>query len=249
MSSPSVITSFANPPVGFCPTTFQETVDELNDLITSSIQGDYKIYVSGNSTPDVNDQDKIWQKEDAQGRPLGTFKYYGGSWRRTYNVPIGTIVMFSGNPTGLFDGTGLGVVGTDWDGYALANGNNGTANLSDKFLIAARLDDVGLSKYSSGWQTNVGGSGSKTGGNATITLDDPHTYRPARAAFQVGKWQADGNAPVAPATPALYGNPHPEIVNNVVELIAADPGQPTPAAITTLPPYYAIALAVFVGYS
>ncbi|MDY0197576.1 MAG: hypothetical protein RBR68_07160 [Tenuifilaceae bacterium] len=49
----------------------------------------------------------------------------------------GSIVAWYGTPTGLFDATGKGVEGTVMEGWAIANGNNSTPNLVDKFIVGA----------------------------------------------------------------------------------------------------------------
>lgn len=66
----------------------------------------------------------------------------------------GSIVAWYGTPTGLFDATGKGIDGTIMSGWAIANGNNGTPNLVDKFIIGAG------NTYAMG----------ATGGEATTTL-------------------------------------------------------------------------------
>lgn len=241
-------TSFDNPDPDACPTTFQETIDILNDLVETSVAGTFSGIIQGSSVPAVDDQDEIWCKFDAQGRPIGWFKYYNGNWRPVYTHPLGAIVMFTGDPSGLFDGTGLGIVNTVWDGFAICNGNNTTTNLSDKFVVGARMDGVGISQYDSGWQTNVGGSAAKTGGSSTITLNDGNTYQPPVTGLTVGYWGADGNAPGTSAG-GLYGRHHPEVADNDAMLLAGDPGNTTPLPITTLPPYFACAYVQFIGYS
>ena len=54
-------------------------------------------------------------------------------FRRGIRVPVPPecVVKFRGSTTGKFDGTGLGIVGTDYEGWALCNGNNGTIDLRD----------------------------------------------------------------------------------------------------------------------
>ena len=49
-------------------------------------------------------------------------------------VPTGSIVMWSGNVGTAFDGTGLGLADTQYEGWALCNGNNGTPNLKGRFV-------------------------------------------------------------------------------------------------------------------
>ena len=50
-------------------------------------------------------------------------------------VPKGGVIMWSGSSAGNFDGTGKGLVGGTLEGWALCNGNNGTPNLIDRFIM------------------------------------------------------------------------------------------------------------------
>src|SRR5476649_2773127 len=135
MSNPAVTTSLA--PID--PSTQwsipQDAFDSINAAISSSIGGSYAPYVTGSSTPAVGDQDKVWARQDAQGRPLGTFMFYNGSWRRQYSGLPSQLRMFTGDPAVYFDGTGLGLLVKEWDGWAICNGQNGTTNLSNLFVV------------------------------------------------------------------------------------------------------------------
>lgn len=232
----------ANPDPDAAPTTFVELIELLRTLITAEVTGDYQPYVQGSSTPSVDDQDKVWHKTDGAGRPLGTFKYYDGEWRRQYTGRPDMILMYKGDPSVDFAGTGgLGTVGGEWDGWALCNGNNGTPDLSDKFIVGSHMSDLASGYVGGAHKTNVSGSTTQTGGVAEVTLDNDNTYRPARSALQVRKWEADGNTPDSGA--GLYGSGTPDVT-----LLDADAGNETPDAIATLPPYYSLAFVAFVGY-
>lgn len=246
MSLPLSI-QFDSPSPTDCPVTFSDLVMLLNALISGELEGSFLPYVTGAATPAVDDQDKVWHRTDAQGRPVGTFVFYSGTWRKQYSQPIGALLFYSGDPSVDFAGSGgLGTVGGEWDGWALCNGNNGTDNLSDKFIVGAKMDDLGIGYPASGdWNTTVSGTSTTSGaGVHEITLDATNTYAPAKAALVVGHWGADGNTPNAGAD--LIGLSGGGADFN---LIAADAGNPTPPAIPTLPPYFAYAIARFVGYS
>lgn len=235
MSLPITI-SIANPDPSAAPTTFTELIVLLRTLITAVVTGTYVPYVQGSATPAVGDQDKVWHKTDGSGRPLGTYVYYSGSWRRQYTGRGNEIVMYQGDPAVDFAGAGgLGTVGGDWDGWALCNGNNGTSDLTDRFIVAGGT-------YGPEWQSAVSGSPLALGGGADIVLTADNTYRPPRAALQVRKWEADGNTPNSGGT--LYGSGTSDLT-----LMDADAGNETPDRIPTLPPYFALALVKFVGYA
>lgn len=232
----------AEPDPSAAPTTFSELIELLRELITAEVTGTYLPYVTGSATPDVGDQDKVWHRTDGGGRPLGTFVYYSGAWRRQYIGNPNMILMYTGDPSVDFAGTGgLGTVEGEWDGWALCNGNNGTPDLSDKFIVASHMSDMTIGYAGGQHSTNISGATTQSGGAAQVTLDDSNTYRPARAAVQVAKWEADGNTPNAGG--GLYG------VTSGVDLLPADAGNETPDAISILPSYLVLAYAKFVGFA
>src|SRR5690349_8509501 len=131
--SASVTAQFGNPDPLANPTTFQEVIDQLNDLseAVDVSGGPFTPYVISSTTPIVGDQNKAWIQTDGNGRPLATKLFYNGSWRKVYNGKVKEVVMFSGDPTVYFDGTGLGLstaTEPNYDGWAICNGQNGTPN-------------------------------------------------------------------------------------------------------------------------
>jgi hypothetical protein len=235
--------SFATPAPEDCPTTFTENVELLNELVSGSIVANITPYVRQAATPGVDQQNLVWHKIDVDGRPIGTFHFYSGSWRREYSGRQDEIRYYMGDPAIHFESNGRGIVGGEWDGFALCNGNNGTPNLSDKFIVGAKMDDLGVGYPTNGpWKTNVSGSAESTGGVNEITLTDDTTYRPAKPAVELFRRTADGETPDAAG--GLFGfGP-----DGASEIIAADPGNETPDAIPTLPPFYALAITKWIGY-
>ena len=69
-------------------------------------------------------------------------------------VPINGIIMYSGLQAD---------IPANW---AICDGNNGTPNLVNKFVVAAASFDVGSSE----WRTSVDGTSKESGGAATKTL-------------------------------------------------------------------------------
>src|SRR3989338_9908562 len=57
-----------------------------------------------------------------------------------------------------------GIIASVPAGFALCDGNNGTPDLRDRFIVGARQDDAGQAK------TNITGALTKTGGAATKSL-------------------------------------------------------------------------------
>ena len=68
--------------------------------------------------------------------------------------PPNAILMQYGSIADRYDSTGLGIVGTSYEGWAICNGNNGTPDLRNRFIVGAG------SNYAQG----------ASGGNERITL-------------------------------------------------------------------------------
>lgn len=263
---PDVLTQFAMPDPNEAPLNLIQLFSLANRLVSSEIQGPYLSYLIQVNEPGTSDQDKIWLKLDSQQRPISFMYYYNGSWRRVYNGMLGEVRGYTGNPSNDFilTGTdpGLGKEQGNYDGWRLCNGKGGTPDLSDKFLIAAHMNNNDHPGYDNGWVTWVDNkTGKKTGGVTDFTLEEKNTYRKPTEAVYVGEWAAADNA--RSNTGQLYGvfrhlggpgsPPDPNAVDNTL-LIPADLGKtattdPPIEAVTIIPPFYALAWITFVGYS
>jgi hypothetical protein len=248
MSNPAIDLHCDQPDPAMHPQTFGEACRFIDQLLRGSLQGSYIPYIIGSTTPTVQDQDKLWFRLDNSGRPLGLFYYYSGSWRRQNTGLAGEVRMFQGNPSSYFDGTGKGILGTEWDGWALCNGNNGTSNLTDRFIVTAHMDGSGgISMYSSGWQTGVTGSATKTGGQKNVTLIKAQIPLDPSDAVLLDKFTADGNA--RSNSGLLLGHHSGTHDPDGSEaIIPADSGNTTPDPVWILPPYIAFGFATFIGY-
>jgi hypothetical protein len=246
MANPIVLTNFANPDPNAAPLNIGELIKLLNQLVQSAIIGSYTPYVIGSTTPGTDDQDKAWLKLDHNGRPLGTFTFYQGKWRRIYNGMLGEIRMYAGDPTDTTDGfdkNGLGIVQGLYDGWHLCNGMDGTPNFSNHFIIAANMADLTIG-YGTDWRTNVeGGAAVDHGGNFQTTLNAANTYRPATPAVLVDKYSVNNNN--NDPSGILYG------VNSVqhIPLVPADLGNTAPTPVDIMNPYIALGFILFVGYA
>lgn len=227
-----------------CPTNLIELWVLLNATVSGSMAGPFMPYITGAATPSVEDQDKAWMRSDAQGRPLGTYLFYSGTWRKQYAGNTDELRFFMGNPNDHFDGTGKGTPGGNWDGFALCNGQNGTPNLSDKFLVGAKLDNLGTGfPTSEEWTTTVSGESTTSGaGVHEITLTEANTWQKETDAILLGHWDADGNNPQVGG--GLIGLSGGGADFNLTEA----GGDETPDAIPTLPPWYATAICLWIGY-
>lgn len=231
-----------NPSPEDCPTNLTETFEIIRESIHGSVEANITPYVRQAATPGVDQQTLVWHKIDVDGRPIGTFHYYGGAWRREYSGRQNELRYFMGDPSIHFESDGRGIISGEWDGFCLANGNNGTPNLSDQFIVCAKMDDLGVGYPTNGpWKTNVSGSAEQTGGVKDITLTEATTWRAAKPAVELGRRTADGETPNP--TGGLFG-----YGTTMQTIIPADAGNETPDAIPTLPPYFASAACVWVGY-
>ncbi len=116
------------------------------------------------------------------------------------------------------------------------NGNNGTQNWSNRFLIGGGMDNDGIIGFGGGnWRTNIDGEEEATGGEAEITLDADNTYF---AGIDVGRHEADGSTSddagplYGTGTGTTLGTPNTE-----------------PLAISVVPPFVAVAWIQFIGYT
>ncbi|OUR97579.1 hypothetical protein A9Q81_12965 [Gammaproteobacteria bacterium 42_54_T18] len=55
-------------------------------------------------------------------------------------VPPGAVLIQSGSLASRYDNTGKGVTDTPYNGWAICNGQNGTPNLQDRFIVGAGRD-------------------------------------------------------------------------------------------------------------
>jgi hypothetical protein len=248
MPNPTVTAHFGAPSVSDAPLDVGDLVTLLNTLALPIEVGGYAAYVTGASQPPVNDQDKIWFKVDASGAPVAVKKFFNGNWRNMPTGNQGEIAMFAGDPSFFFDTTGKAFIGNDqWDGWALCNGKNNTVNLTDKFIVSAHMDNSdAVAGYDNGWQTNVSGGPTQSGGAKEFTSNGENTYRPARDAVLVDHWHADGNTPEPSAN--LWGKHAVSGSGSEVELLPEDKGQLDPDPIPILPPYIAFGFVQWVGY-
>jgi len=256
MANPPVRTQFAMPDPNAAPLNLAQLFTLANALVSSEIVGDsFNTYVIQNGTPGVGDQGKVWIELSSDNKPLSIKTFYNGHWRKVYSGNIGEVKMFSGDPTNKFDAHGKGVIGGEWDGWHICNGKDGVIDLSDKFVIAAHLNDkdnqVGWNASDDVWQTFVDGKAvHDQGGAKDFTLTDKTTFRKAAPPLTVDSWSADGNAHTPPSGQLLGLQPAQSFndPNNDRTMIAIDDGNTEPDPIPVLPPYFALAFVVFIGY-
>lgn len=256
MADPTVVANFGNPAPDTTVSNLQDIVTQLNILALPVSVGPFIAYTIGSITPAIEDNDKAWVRLDNAGRPIGTYLFYNGTWRIQYSGRLGEVRFFSGDPTLYFDATGLGILGGVWDGFALANGQNGTADLSNTFIATANMNSSGGgTQYNSGWQSFVDGLAVlKTGGAASQLLTN--TQLPNIRVKLTGQSIYDGNSSETD-NKAIVGN---NWGGSSKTITLGDFGSnPTPEDVSQtpvpqiplpiVPTFYALAATVFVGYS
>lgn len=243
------------------PTSAPLNVVELFALIdahlTGEILGDYLPYIMSSTTPSMENTDKIWLQLDSNGRPIAFKKYYAGRWRRVYNGMLGEIRLFSGDPHigALWDADGKGMPEKEYDGWQICNGNNGSPDLSNKFIFAGDMagDDGG---YTSAWKAKVEQENgdlvaTATGGAQRTMIEAKHL--PELDLVLHGHEAKDGIDHSPDYTPIIdveYANAKPHDVT--LGHYGADPdGSPAVPQVKypTVPPFIAMGYIIFIGYS
>lgn len=101
-------------------TTLSSTVTNLSSTLTTTIGTYLASHITSQQGPNV-------------------LNVTGTGASTTFNLrgftPIGGIMPYAGPLAGKFDSTGLGLTNNDVYGYALCNGNNGTVDLREQFIV------------------------------------------------------------------------------------------------------------------
>jgi hypothetical protein len=250
MPNPIITTQFAMPDPNASPLNLTQLFQLANVLVSSEMLGNFQSYVLQSGTPNVEDQDKVWFQKDAQGRPVAIKVYWNGSWRRVYNGMLNEIRGYTGNPGTDFESTGWGVVGGEYDGWHLCNGNDGAPDFSDHFLIAAHMNNEDHSGYVDGeWVAWINDdTGLHTGGEKEFTMSEDTTWLPSGniGTLTVGTYQIAG-ATLFPGE-TKWGQPSASDDTKNTDLNIQSEGSLEPDAIPIIPPFIALAWIIFLGY-
>lgn len=256
--NPPVHTQFAPPDPNVTPLNLIQLVEVLNRLVSSEITGDYITYLRQSDPPGPDDHDKVWIQVDTAGRPLAVKTFYGGTgsgaWRRVYNGMLGEVRGYTGDPSTDFDENGLGKIGEEYDGWHLCNGKDGVPDLSDRFLIAAHMNNVDAQGFQDGeWlTTQIKSSGDHEGGFREITLNEKNTFQPPGeiGAIHVGRYKiTPSGGETLDASGPLYGKISDTDDTKNIDVVVKSTGTPTPEAINIINPFIALGYIIFVGYN
>ena len=260
--NPPITVQLAHADPNSAPLNINELIDIFNPLFNGAIVGSYIPYVIGSATPNVNDQDKAWMELDSGGRPIAIKIFYNGNWRRVYNGMLGEIRQFSGNPGNLtyWDANGHGQIGQIYDGWQICNGLNGSPDLTDRFIVAAHMNNQGGHVgYANGqWQTFIDGKSDLASGGSKDHMIQPSELPPFDSVMGSSKvtihgFEAKESSPSHTNTSVLVDihyadlGPHDIVVGNYGSGPNDSPPVPQ-TAIPTLPPFIALGLMIFQGY-
>jgi hypothetical protein len=249
MPSPTFTPQLGLPDPTATPLNVTELVTLLNSLFLPVSVGNYNAQiVTGSNTPAVADQDKLWFKTNVSGAPIGFYIFNSGVWRPVYNGKIGEITSFTGDPTVYFDGTGKGIVGGQWDGWAACNGNNGTPDMRDRFLVC-NSTFVATNQPA----TVITGTAAATGGSVpsayTIKESDLPTYNPifAGANYSAGAGTPTYHILVDNNWINYFQHSSVQDPNTGNTNYGAPPGTPQ-TVVPIVPPFYCVMFAMFIGF-
>jgi hypothetical protein len=199
----------------------------------------------GSSPPSSALTNKVWFKTDAAGRPLGVFMFYNGNWRKVYTgIGYGELRMYIGSNT-VFDGTGRGVIGGDFDGWQLCNGQNGAPNLEAYFAVGGQWGTATDGSGDTGWVTDTDGlywrnhGGAKRNQIAAANLP----------ALHVSAWAYALRPAYSSGTPGLLlSNAPPQAGVEQVGTWPVIETQGSPNSDLPKPLFFAVAYMMFIGY-
>jgi hypothetical protein len=141
-------------------------------------------------------------------------------------ITSGMIVMWSGS------------IASIPDGWVLCNGTNGTPDLRDKFVAAAKQDDGGVAK------TNISGGLTQTGGAATHTHTDHNNHTVTQPGNHNNIYTDVPSATIAVTTGvATYASAqnHLHQIANLTHAGMAVDAHSDHDTVSLLNPYYALA--------
>jgi hypothetical protein len=112
----------------------QELLDLVVSYLTVQFTENVKVPNYGADTPPPDRQDRPWNRTDINGRPIGTWIFYNGTWVKDWGVPVGMIAVCNDLVPLALDPTGK-ATSSAWMGWFLCNGQNGTPDMRDRVVL------------------------------------------------------------------------------------------------------------------
>lgn len=232
MSIPIRAQPLQYPQAQSAPSTFLALLQAIAQYTLYIFDDDYVLAVKGPNTPQLQDNNKLWIKTDSVGRPLGLFVMYNGVWRQIATGNPQQVTMFAGDWSLYFDTTGLSMSGQPWDGWAIANGNNGTVDLTNQFVIP------GYQVTNGQWVTNITGTDLNSGGVSQFQIALAN-LPPLSITVNADNGFGSGGGWFAATFPDQGAG----------QWIYAVAGTGSNTAVSLLPPFIALGFLQYVGYS
>jgi hypothetical protein len=113
------------PPGQQCLTTLQDTLNKTAQFMQVIGPDSATFLVMSNAEPSADLRDQAWLKLEANGKPEGFYKFQTGEWWRVPGLHVGAIIGYSGSLSNIPDG------------WTLADGTNGTPDLTDNTAFAS----------------------------------------------------------------------------------------------------------------
>lgn len=212
-----------NPPVDACFGTVADLFALFRSATSITLDGTIVGVNKGATEPSVDDTDKAWLMTDESGHAIAWYSFYNGKWRPVPRADVFDIkwMNIAIPDIALFDGTGKGNIDTIMDGWALANGQNGTPDLRNFFVVGAGDTYAPL---------DTGGEDEHV-----LIIDE----LPAHTHSYVG---------VTPIFSDTGAGPNPNAVVSRTPLSGTTGSVGLDAAHNNLPPYVALVPLMYIGY-
>lgn len=219
------------------PATPQQLMERLCQYMSVQFSETLAFFNFGETTPPPDRQDRPWFRTLA-GKPYGVWVFYNGQWIRDWGVPVGVQMSIYDLAAPAFDGTGL-ATDPGYVGWALCNGNNGTDDMRDRFIL-------GYKDFATAPEGDTGGSKTKTLVEANVP---PHQHPNGSAT------DADASAGVHVYGSTTEGMPgqatrkHGEFgTNNITTQGFTGPNRDTAATpFDIMPPHIVKAFIQYIG--